>query len=212
MYFCFVQVSWWKDGAQLEPSSKLQIYQRHPSTHLLVVKNVSPEDMGNYTCVVSSVQGKVMDQTSIQVDKLPPPPRFLEQPDSQNATSQLLSWRGESGLPIIQFLLDFRLSPMSGPGEDWVSLVIPYQKKEQSYLIRGLSPGTRYEARLRTRTRYGKSAYSETLRFNTYSPWTTHSYRITTTQHPATEFSLLQRGKNEPDASEIEQRRKEKGK
>ena len=205
-------MSWWEDGSQLGPSSKLQIYQRHPASHLLVVKDVTPEDMGNYTCVVSNVQGKVMDQTSIEVNKLPPPPRFLDQPDMQNETSQLLSWRGESRLPIIQFLLDFRLSPMSGPGEDWVSLVIPYQKTEQSYLIRGLSPGTRYEARLRTRTRHGKSAYSETVRFSTYSPWTPQSHYITTTQHPATEFSLLQRSINELDESEEERRRKEKGK
>ena len=50
---------------------------------------------------------------------------------------------GESQMAIIHFLMEFRLRPLAGSGEDWVSLVIPYNSaaSTQSYLLRGLTPG-----------------------------------------------------------------------
>ena len=50
---------------------------------------------------------------------------------------------GESQMPVIHFLMEFRLRPLAGAGEDWVSLVIPYNAAAsiQSYLLRGLTPG-----------------------------------------------------------------------
>ena len=47
-------------------------------------------------------------------------------------------------MPVIHFLMEFRLRPLAGAGEDWVSLVIPYNAaaSTQSYLLRGLTPGT----------------------------------------------------------------------
>ena len=50
---------------------------------------------------------------------------------------------GESQMPVIHFLMEFRLRPLAGAGEDWVSLVIPYNAaaSTQSYLLRGLTPG-----------------------------------------------------------------------
>ena len=82
---------------------------------------------------------------------------------------------GESRMPIIHFLLEFRLQPLSGTGEDWVSLVIPYNTRAtiQQYLLRGLTSATSYEARIRTKTRHGVSHYSTTWQFTTWSPWTT---------------------------------------
>lgn len=46
-------------------------------------------------------------------------------------------------MPIIHFLMEFRLRPLSGLGEDWVSLVIPFNPNTnvQSYLLRGLTSG-----------------------------------------------------------------------
>ena len=50
---------------------------------------------------------------------------------------------GSSKMPIIHFLMEFRLRPLSGLGEDWVSLVIPFNPNTniQSYLLRGLTSG-----------------------------------------------------------------------
>lgn len=50
---------------------------------------------------------------------------------------------GSSQLPIIHFLMEFRLRPVAGLGEDWVSLVIPHRQgaELQTYLLQGLTPG-----------------------------------------------------------------------
>ena len=105
---------------------------------------------------------------------------------------------GESRMPIIHFLLDFRLSPWTGAGEDWVSLVIPYdgQARVQSYLLRGLTTATSYQARIRTKTRHGISSYSTTWQFSTWSPWTTSS--------PVTVFSLPRRDQGEQKETQWE--------
>jgi len=183
-----VQVSWSLAGRKLQQSSRVHTYQKHPDMYILMVRQATPRDMGNYSCEVEDMDGNVMDSEIISVEQLPPPPTFPPQQDRINSSSQLLTWSGGSVLPIIQYLLEFRLSPVSGVGEDWVNLVIPYQTSPQSYLLRGLSAGTRYQARVRTKTRNGISYYSNILEFTTYSPWTT----IPTTTRPNTIFSLPQ--------------------
>ena len=183
-----MQVFWSLAGVRLVQSSKLHTYQKHPEKHILRVRQANIKDMGNYTCAVENMEGKVIDHKTIIVDKTPHPPLFVPEPDRVNSSSQLLTWTGKSGLPIIQYLLEFRLSPLYGVGEDWVSLVIPYQASPQSYLLRGISPGTTYQARIRTKTRNGISHFSSLLEFTTYTPWTT----IPTTTRPNTVFSLPQ--------------------
>jgi len=185
-----VQVSWDLGGTRLVQSSRLHTYQKHPNMHILIVRQATKKDMGNYSCKVEDMEGTVMDHKTITVDQIAPPPSFIQERDRVNSSSQLLTWSGKSGLPIIQYLLEFRLSPVSGDGEDWVSLVIPYQASPQSYLMRGLSPGTSYQARVRTKTRNGISYYSAIWEFTTYSPWTT----LPTTTRPNTVFSLPQTG------------------
>ena len=122
-----MQVTWSLSGTRLLQSSKLHTYQKHPDKYILVVRQATMKDMGDYSCTVSNMEGKVIDSKTITVDQIPPPPAFIPEPDRVNSSSQLLTWTGKSELPIIQFLLDFCLSPASGVGEDWVSPVIPYQ-------------------------------------------------------------------------------------
>ena len=61
---------------------------------------------------------------------------------SPNCCTEMLS-AGSSQLPIIHFLMEFRLRPVAGLGEDWVSLVIPHRQgaELQTYLLQGLTPG-----------------------------------------------------------------------
>ena len=114
----------------------------------------------------------------------------------QSSSSMFVS--GESRMPIIHFLLEFRLRPLTGGGEDWVPLVIPYdsQATVQSYLLRGLTTATSYQARIRTKTRHGKSFYSPIWQFTTWSPWTTSS--------PVTVFSLPRRDQGEKKETQWE--------
>jgi len=169
-----VEVVWQKNGAPVRQSGRVHYSSHSPEEFSLRVRAVSTEDLGNYTCSLK-VSGRQVESATLLLDTLPPPPVFVRLRDGLNETEQLLSWTGESRMPIIHFLLEFRLQPLSGTGEDWVSLVIPYNTRAtiQQYLLRGLTSATSYEARIRTKTRHGVSHYSTTWQFTTWSPWTT---------------------------------------
>jgi len=194
-----VRVSWLRDGAPISQSGRVHYSHSHGEEFSLRLRTVSASDLGNYTCSLSLVAGaRHLDSATIILDKRPPPPLFVGLKDGVNRTSQLLTWTGESRMPIIHFLLEFRLRPLTGAGEDWVSLVIPYDSRAtvQSYLLRGLTTATSYQARIRTKTRHGKSFYSPTWQFTTWSPWTTSS--------PVTIFSLPRRDQGEKKETQWE--------
>lgn len=194
------KVVWSKDGIPIIPSPSQHYYEGPGGVnHYLKVRTPTIIDvesvLGNYTCLVTNLQdNQIEDSKTIIVDKLPPPPTFCNEPDGVNKTSQIISWNGDSKLPVIHFLLEFRLSPMSGNGEDWVSLVVPYKHSTQcqSYLLRGLSPGTSYQAKVRTKTWAGISYFSPLLQFTTFSSWTTSepiTTRILATEKPSSNLN-----------------------
>jgi len=184
-------VTWRRGTAPVAQSSR--VHSLHtareaadPEAGLLVslrIRAVTRADLGNYSCSLGG------GGASLVLDTLPPPPVFTAKKDGINQTSQLLSWTGSSQLPIIHFLMEFRLRPVAGLGEDWVSLVIPHRQgaELQTYLLQGLTPGTSYEARLRTRTRHGTSHYSDTWQFRTWSPWTPAPPPVTLVSLPRTQ-------------------------
>jgi len=198
-----VRVSWLRDGAPILQSGRVHYSHSQGEEFSLRLRSVSASDLGNYTCRLSQAtsggSGGHLDSATILLDIRPPPPLFVGLQDGVNETSQLLTWTGESRMPIIHFLLEFRLSPWTGAGEDWVSLVIPYhgQARVQSYLLRGLTAATSYQARIRTKTRHGISSYSPTWQFSTWSPWTTSS--------PVTVFSLPRTDQGEHRETQWEQ-------
>ena len=143
------------------------MYRQFPNKYKLkLLARVNRERLGNYTCALPG------SQSLIVVDKLPPPPIINLNPPigSTNLTSQKVMWKASSQVSVIQLLLDFRETTAQ---REWVSLVIPYTAPHQHYTIRGLSPGTRYQVRLRSRTRLGISSFSTTFNFTTLSLATT---------------------------------------
>jgi hypothetical protein len=95
--------------------------------------------LGNYTCILREGGGHHQpggglrrDAKQLVVSLLPPPPEWkrrlpTEPSPTATTTSQVLEWRGVSKLPIINYQLEVRLRPEEGPGEDWLSIVVPYQ-------------------------------------------------------------------------------------
>ena len=181
-------VSWQKEGRTLDTSShQYHGYSLDSDQHLLKLRRSSARPfsslVGNYTCSTGTLRARV------EVGTQPPAPTFLaatSPPGPANRTSWLLTWHASSLLPIIQHLLTFRRAPLSGQGEDWVSLVIPHHgHNQQSYLLRGLTEGTTYQARLVTRTRAGLSHFSLVQHFTTWSLWPVEPRPVFTTQMPA---------------------------
>ena len=192
-----VRVLWEKDGAPVLESPDLRSYRRHHGEFVLRVQRMEKEFLGNYSCLL--VSGEVeRGRRYLEASLLPPPPAWSPRGVSSDLETEFqLQWTGHSTLPIINYILEFRLKPVSGGGEDWISIIVPYevnhlsviciqsifqglifelmsryfQSETQSYTLRGLHGGTEYEARVRSRTRLGTSPHSSTLTFSTFSQY-----------------------------------------
>jgi len=165
-----VSVSWQKEGKTVGSSEQLRGYRRERGEFVLRVQRMEANLLGNYSCTLQ-VEGKAIDRRLMVVSTRPPPPLWQPMPDRTSEKEQILRWAGASKQPIIDYFLEFRLKPRTGAGEDWISITVPSQEGVQEYVLRGLNPGTEYQAKVRSRTRSGLSPASPTLSFSTYSPF-----------------------------------------
>ena len=122
-------VLWEKDGRRVGESQAVRGYRRGHDEFALRVQRMRTADLGNYTCILN-VGGAGVDRRGVEVSLLPPPPVWQLKETGNTETSQVLRWRGESRLPIINYVLEFRLKPVSGRGEDWIPIVVPSQVKK----------------------------------------------------------------------------------
>ena len=121
-----VNVKWEKDGIPVLESQDLRSYRRHKQEFVLRVQNMGVEFLGNYSCTLLH-NGVESEHENLIVSQLPPPPTWEAEQDRRNPNEQTLRWTGFSRLPIINYILEFRLKPVSGSGEDWISLVVPFE-------------------------------------------------------------------------------------
>ena len=128
-------VDWQKEGAPIAESADVRSFRRHRGEFVLRVSSVREIHLGNYTCILRQGGAGLgrRDAKNVVVSLLPPPPDWeeaatpLDPAAAVASTSRLLRWRGLSSLPIINYLLEVRLRPEAGDGEDWLSIVVPYQ-------------------------------------------------------------------------------------
>ncbi|KAM7294604.1 hypothetical protein ISCGN_024110 [Ixodes scapularis] len=52
-----VLLSWRKDGADVQSNDRLTVSRPTASSSMISIRRIEPEDVGNYTCTASSVQG-----------------------------------------------------------------------------------------------------------------------------------------------------------
>ena len=121
-----VNVKWEKDGSPVLESQDLRSYRRHTQEFVLRVQHMGKEFLGNYSCNLVN-QGVERESQNLVVSQLPPPPTWDPEQDRISPSQQTLRWTGYSRLPIINYILEFRLKPVSGSGEDWISLVVPFE-------------------------------------------------------------------------------------
>jgi hypothetical protein len=141
------RVDWQKEGVPVAESADIRSYRRHSGEFVLRLGSVREADLGNYTCILregggGGEQGGAArggggglrrDQKRVVVSLLPPPPEW-ETALRPAVTSQVLEWRGLSSLPIINYQLEVRLRPEAGEGEDWLSIIVPYQVRRRCKL------------------------------------------------------------------------------
>jgi len=177
-----IKVSWERNGSVLSERDGVRIKRKHKSLYEMTVKKAKKEDLGDYSCLVNNPGHKTTKGT-FHVGFVPVPPKLFDIPSGMNSSQQELSWEVTSPSIIINYEVKLRRGAVSGPGEDWVSVHVPAsadtfsspQTRTESYLLRGLEMGTRYQVKVRARNKFGYSLSSEVLTFSTYSPYTTTS-------------------------------------
>ncbi|KAM7294607.1 hypothetical protein ISCGN_024113, partial [Ixodes scapularis] len=50
-------MSWWKDGQEIQAGARLSLSRPSPNSITLTIRNLRPEDIGNYTCSAAGVEG-----------------------------------------------------------------------------------------------------------------------------------------------------------
>eukprot|EP00095_Tigriopus_kingsejongensis_P008872 snap_masked-scaffold15_size728074-processed-gene-6.5 protein:Tk08872 transcript:snap_masked-scaffold15_size728074-processed-gene-6.5-mRNA-1 annotation:"opioid-binding protein cell adhesion molecule-like" len=165
---------------------------------LLRIKNLRDSDFGTYTCghnasadfnggiqtTTQPGQGLVAVTDSIEVSGVPYPAKF-DLPTLWSDSIFKLTWRVNCSTPIINYQLEFREVPHG----EWVTLNVPgdfgrsfrsryynrfapsqikVEEHVGTYTLKGLTSGTSYEARVRSRNEYGLSGQSTVISFHTF--------------------------------------------
>jgi len=153
---------------------------------------VRQQDFGEYECNVYVNDTRLQRSATLNVTGVPYPAKF-ELPTTWSDTSYTLSWGVNCSInaPIINYQLSFKELP-HGP---WRSINIPAEMKEiknnawydnrykrsklvefkQSYTIRGLTHGSRYKAKIKSRNEFGFSAETVLEAFQTGEDFSTFS-------------------------------------
>ncbi|XP_048521887.1 limbic system-associated membrane protein isoform X2 [Dendroctonus ponderosae] len=199
------EVLWYRNTMQLDTTEQ-RIMESRGSRHTLVIRKVTSDDLGNYTCVADNQLGKTRKR--IELTAKPHPVKFVSPLVSQWKENYNISWQVESLSPIQEYKLLYRKLPESDSqpqpvhhqslknvpqrGEnrtilgsfiysrpmkdrrwDWRDVILPAIPAQpvgmqfMSYVIRGLEPAQRYEARVQARNKFGWSPEIPVFTFKT---------------------------------------------
>ncbi|XP_025829634.1 limbic system-associated membrane protein-like [Agrilus planipennis] len=160
-------VQWLKDNIPIDLNYRIMEIDDE-NQHILVIRNVTSDDFGEYTCRAHNKMGH--GEIHIQVTGIPQPPVFkmANQHDVNTKNSYKLIWEVDSYMPIIEYLLSFK----SQSNNRWKKLYIPAEMStgythSKMYTFEGLKENTIYEAFVTARNRFGWSKPSNTFMFAT---------------------------------------------
>jgi len=186
---------WWTKSGKKLPQESFRIRQIHnhhkENEFALKIRGLRSQDFGEYECNVYSNRTRIQRSAALNVTGVPYPAIF-DLPTNWSDTTFKLSWRVNCSInaPIINYQLEFKEVPHG----EWVVINIPAEidyddnnfhnqyknrrrksKKhsdivqfKQSYNIRGLTKGSSYKARIRSRNEFGMSAETILDHFSTF--------------------------------------------
>ncbi|KAL1500967.1 hypothetical protein ABEB36_006377 [Hypothenemus hampei] len=177
-------VTWHKHNLRLNPTEHHIIVPR-VTRYTLIIRNVTENDFGNYTCQAENDQGR--SKKVIQLTGVPPPVKVVSPRTGKCKDNYNISWEVESFTPITEYNLTYRLlgdvnedstskyaTKRGGKRFDKRKLAMPIIGSLQSvglqsmsYNIRGLEPNQQYEAHVTVKNKYGWSPESEAFTFKT---------------------------------------------
>ncbi|XP_052126133.1 cell adhesion molecule Dscam2 isoform X2 [Frankliniella occidentalis] len=136
------QVGWRFNQRPLESSGRVQV-----NAGALLVRDVQHSDEGNYSCTVENAHGQD-DITYSLVVMVPPGPPALAIL-ATDADSLHLQWTdSEPGVPVLGYVINYKRDH-----GDWEELQL--ESKVDSYVLRGLLCGNRYQLYMTAYNRIG---------------------------------------------------------
>ncbi|CAH2061786.1 unnamed protein product, partial [Iphiclides podalirius] len=175
--------AWYRDGRPVKPDDRTVMIVQD-NVHQLIFRTVRKSDLGNYTFRAENKLG--MADVSFKLTGVPNVASFKVDAAFNKATSTsfTLIWEVDSYSTIIEYNLWLR--PYYGrvstaepdafatgaPANVWSKIVVPGDSSDgpihsASYMVRGLTPSTVYEAIVTSRNRFGWSKPSAVLHFAT---------------------------------------------
>ncbi|XP_046400576.1 protein amalgam-like isoform X2 [Ischnura elegans] len=162
----------WTRGKHPLPQTSRIIRKVNGDRYSLVFHRVLSDDLTSYTCTATNNLGqdqRTLMLTGVAREAVIKAERMSDENDDDSVK---LIWEAESYTPIINYKLEFRRTSGPGGASNWTEVVIPADGQSalvhsKSFMLRGLSPGTRYEAAVHSRNAYGWSLPSQVLAFST---------------------------------------------
>lgn len=175
-------VLWYRDTLQLD-MTEWRITDVRGNRYTLRLRKVQKTDFGNYSCVADNGLGK--SKRSIEVTGRPDVAIITSSKTSRSKDSYEMLWTVKSYSPIIEYKVLYRPDranksnqemqykrPMRRWNDDWTELLLnpastDQLEKSRTETIHNLDPGTKYEATVQSRNRYGWSEVSQSFYFTT---------------------------------------------
>jgi len=191
-------VSWYKDGRAVH-YDKTHLADQHGSLFMLRLKEITINDLGNYTCEAENSQGLARDH--IELSGKPEMATINSSPEGLYRNSYNLTWSIKSSSPLEKVRILFRkmdqfTSNFNNNGT-WSNIMVgmphvwgvdPYNSQKwsdvrtnvrggysvHSHLFQHLEPDTRYEVIVQSKNHFGWSEPTKpfifTTRYKDYSP------------------------------------------
>lgn len=183
-------VRWYRKSLLLDSDNNYLIESRG-SLHTFIIRSVSSEHFGDYTCTATNTLGR--NSATIQLTGLPETPMFQGGILSKMSDSHQLSWITESYSKIIEYRLDYR--KIIEPKNDEVRYVWTHLNlrgdlmtdvsHNMTYNLDNLEEDSKYEARVSARNVWGWSNQSDVFNFFTRTKETPKQLPIEPEKTPA---------------------------
>ncbi|CAF4905539.1 unnamed protein product [Pieris macdunnoughi] len=177
------KTTWFRDGRTVKLDDRV-VMMVQDNLHQLIFRTVRKSDLGNFTFRAENKLG--MADVSFKLTGVPNVASFKVDSSLNKPTpvTYTLFWEVDSYSSIIEYNLWLRpyygrLSTTepdafttNAPANLWSKIVVPGDSSDgpihsASYMVRGLTPSTVYEAIVTSRNRFGWSKPSATLHFAT---------------------------------------------
>jgi len=171
-------LDWFKDGQLLRARVREQPqaqsdWDQHRRVHSLTLKESSPRDFGNYSCVASNLLGT--DRAHVELHGRPSSLAFLDRPQTLTSPHyRQVLWTTTSRFPVVQYTLLYR----KADALEWATVLIPGDQDhfqagrggpvlESSWILKNLTGNTSYECIVQAQNQYGWSLPSQIYEFHT---------------------------------------------